>query len=53
METINKYTYILYFFSSRLVTLALEIFEYSWDAQTNMNLLLYLLHVLLVLSKVK
>ena len=51
METINKYT--LYLFSSKLVTIAFEIFEYSWDAQTNMNLLLCLLHVLLILSKVK
>lgn len=53
METINKYEYTLYLFSSKLVTIALEIFEYSWDAQTNMNLWLYLLYMLLVLFNVK
>ena len=39
-------------FSSRLVTIALQDFEYPWDVQTSMLLLLCLLNVLQVLFKV-
>ena len=67
-ETINNYTLYLfssesqatgetYFFSfpfsSRQITVALENFEYPWDVQTSMFLLLCLLNVFQVLSKVK
>ena len=40
-------------FFSRLVTIALENFEYPWDVQTGMFLLLCLLNVFQVLFKVK
>ena len=68
VETINNYTFYLFSsesqfledvpsfifpFSSRLITITLENFEYPWNVQTSMFLFLCLLNVFLVLKLLK